>query len=170
MQFNVASLLTEPTGSTREHEIDDVVVIDGTKRHVAGHVRFDRTPRGVLVRATMRGAMDDVCARCVKPVTYPVEIDIAEEYLPTVDLTSGAPVTPQEGDEDAYRIDAHHVIDLAEAIEQYWTLALLMAPLCDENCAGLCPICGEEIASAAHVCTAGQVDSRWSALGKLQLG
>ena len=169
MQFNVASLLNEPTGSTREYDIDDVA-IDGAKHHAVGHVRFDRTPRGLLVRAALHGTMDDVCARCVKPITYPIDLEIAEEYLPTVDLASGAPVAPDDGDEDAYRIDAHHVIDLTEAVSQYWTLALLMAPLCDEQCAGLCPVCGEGMAAAGHACTGDQIDSRWSALAKLQLG
>ncbi len=170
MQYNVASLLKEPNGSTREYQIDDDVVIDRVKRHVTGHVRFDRTPRGMLVRALLHGTMDDVCARCVRPVSYPIDLEVAEEYLPTVDLASGGPLAVEEGDEDAYRIDAHHVIDLTEATVQYWAFALLMAPLCDENCAGLCPVCGEELVSAGHTCSADQVDSRWSALGTLQLG
>ena len=170
MQFNVASLLKEPTGSTRAYDIDDEAVIDGAKRHIVGHARFDRTPRGLVVRAELHGTMEDVCARCVKPVTYPVDLEIAEEYLPTIDVVSGAPVAPEEGGEDAYRIDAHHVIDLTEAVAQYWALALPMAPLCDEQCRGLCPVCGEEMAAAGHACTGDQVDSRWAALARLKLG
>jgi uncharacterized protein len=170
MEFNVSSLLKEPTGSTREYGIDDDIKIDGAARHVTGRVRFDRTPRGVLVRADVHGTMNDVCSRCVKPISYPVDIDIAEEYVQTVDATSGAAIETVEGEEDAYRIDARHVIDLAEAVAQYWTLALLMAPLCDEDCRGLCPVCGEEIAAAGHACTGEQIDSRWSALAKLKLG
>ncbi len=170
MQFNVASLLKEPTGSTREYDIDEEIVIDRAKHRVAGHLRFDRTPRGVLVRTELHGSMDDVCARCVKPIAYPVDLEIAEEYLPMIDVVSGAPVAPEEGDEDAYRIDAHHVIDLTEAVAQYWTLALPMAPLCEELCRGLCPVCGEEMAAPEHACTGDQVDSRWAALARLELG
>jgi uncharacterized protein len=170
MQFNVSSLQKEPTGSTREYAIDDDIKIDGAARHVTGCVRFDRTPRGVLVRADVHGTMDDVCSRCVKPVAYPVEIEIAEEYIPTVDPTSGAAVEHVEGEEDAYRIDARHIIDLSEALAQYWALALPMAPVCDDDCPGLCPVCGEEIAAAGHTCTGEQIDSRWSALAKLKLG
>lgn len=169
MQFNVSSLLKEATGATREYDIDDDVRIDGATRHAAGHLRFDRTPRGILVRADVHGTADDVCSRCVKPITYPVDVEIAEEYLPTLDIVSGAPVEPEDGDEDAYRIDGHHVIDLTEAVAQYWALALPMAAVCDEECPGLCPVCGEEVASAGHACTGQQIDSRWSALAKLKL-
>ena len=118
----------------------------------------------------VHGTMDDVCSRCLKPIAYPVDMEIAEEYIPTIDIVSGARVETLEGEEDAYRIDAQHVIDLARAVAQYWAMALPMAPLCDEDCRGLCPVCGEEIASTGHACTGDQVDTRWAKLAKLKLG
>ena len=169
MQFNVASLLQEPTGATREYDIDEEIQIDTATRRVAGHVRFDRTPRGVLVRTDMHGTMDDVCSRCAKPIAYPVDTGIAEEYIPTIDIVSGAAIEANEGEEDAYRIDAQHVIDLSDAVRQYWSVALPMAPLCDEECRGLCPVCGDDIASSGHACTGDEVDTRWAALAKLEL-
>jgi uncharacterized protein len=169
MQFNVASLLKEATGATRTDAIDDDVIIDGVVRHVRGSVRFDRRPRGVLVRAALQGTMDGVCSRCVKPIAYAVNTEFAEEHIPTIDLLSGSLVQTEEGEDDAYRIDARHMIDLTEPVAQYWALALPMAPVCDDACRGLCPVCGEEIAAAGHACTGEQIDSRWSALAKLEL-
>lgn len=169
MQFNVASLLKEPTGATRTDTIDDDVQIDGDLRHLLGKLRFDRTPRGVLVRAAARGTMDGVCSRCVKPFTYSIDVEFAEEYIPTIDLLSGATVALELGEDDAYRIDSRHMIDLTEPIAQYWALALPMAAVCREDCLGLCPVCGDEIAAAGHVCTGEQIDSRWSALANLKL-
>lgn len=170
IQFNVSALLKEATGATRSYDIDDNVVADGASRRVAGHVRFDRTPRGVLVRADIHGIMDDVCSRCVKPVSYPVDLEIAEEYIPIIDVVAGGAIELLEGEEDAYRIDARHVIDLTDAVAQHWALSLPMAPLCNEDCAGLCPVCGDEIASSGHACTGDEIDTRWSALAKLRLG
>lgn len=170
MQFNVSSLLKEHTGATREFDIDDDVRIDLIPRRLKGHVRMDRTPRGIFVRAAAEGAADDVCSRCLQPLTYPVRIALEEEYLPSVDVTSGARVAVDEGDEDAYRIDARHVLDLAEPVRQYWTMALEMAPVCREDCAGLCPACGEYIADGVHQCAGEQVDTRWSKLAELRLG
>jgi uncharacterized protein len=173
MQFNVSSLLKEHTGATREFEIDDDIRVDGDARaeprHLQGHVRMDRTPRGILVRACARGTEPDVCSRCVRPLTYTVEIMFEEEYLPTIDLLTGAHVDAPEGEEDAYRIDNRHVIDLSEPAQQYWSLALEMAPVCRDDCAGLCPICGEDVASEGHACTRDQVDARWAKLAELKL-
>lgn len=169
MQFNVASLLKEPTGATRLHTIDDDLTIDGAAMHVRGQARFDRTPRGVLVRADVHGTAGGVCSRCVKPIAYPVDVEFAEQYVPTLDFSSGTAVHLEEGDEDAYRIDERNMLDLAEAVAQYWALALPMAPVCDDACRGLCHECGGEIAAPGHACTAEQVDPRWSALGRLEL-
>jgi uncharacterized protein len=169
MEFNVASLLKEPTGATRAYAIDDDINIGGALRHVRGNVRFDRTPRGVLVRAAVHGTMGGECSRCVKPIVYAIDTEFAEEYVPSIDLASGAAVPLEEGEEDAYRIDGRHIIDLTEPIAQYWAIALPMAPVCDDDCRGLCPVCGEEITGAGHACTGEQIDSRWSALAKLKL-
>ena len=169
MQFNVSSLLKEATGTVRDYEIDDDLVVEGERHHLTGQVRFDRTPRGILVRAKIAGTMTGVCSRCLKPITYPIELDIEEEYLPMADVNTGTPVELQEGEEDAYRISARHVLDLAEPAQQYWSVALPMAPLCDENCAGLCPVCGDEISESGHVCTREQMDARWTKLANLKL-
>lgn len=170
MQFNVSSLLQEATGTIREYDIDDDVRVDGEKRHLIGHVRFDRTPRGILVRARMSGSASDVCSRCLKPLTFEVHVDFDEMYYPSIDVHTGARVNLEEGIDDAYRINERHVIDLSEPVQQYWSMSLPMAPLCDDNCAGLCPVCGEELRDAAHACTRDQVDARWSRLAELKLG
>ena len=170
MQFNVSSLLKEPTGASREYEIDDDVPIDGKPRRLRGRARFDRTTGGILVRASLTGTMDDVCSRCLRPITTPITIEFGEEYIPTVDVTTGARVDVQEGAEEAYRIDARHTLDLSEAASQYWSMALPMAPVCSDDCAGLCPVCGGEVAGSDHACTREQVDARWAKLGTLKLG
>jgi uncharacterized protein len=170
MQFNVASMLKEHTGAMREHVIDDDVMIDGEKHHVSGRARFDRTPDGILVRAQISGEQRAQCSRCLKSIVYPVNIGFEEEYIPSIDVDTGAHVDTPEGEEEAYRIDAHHMLDLSEPIAQYWSMSAPIAPLCEDACRGLCPVCGKEIASEDHVCTREQIDDRWAALRDLKLG
>ena len=170
MQFNVASLLKEHPGAMREYVIDDDVRVDDETHHLTGSARFDRTPDGVLVRARMTGKQSAQCSRCLKDVNYDVPVEFDEEYIPTIDVDTGARITPPEGEEDAYRIDDHHMIDLSEPVAQYWTMAVPIAPLCEEACRGLCPVCGEEIGASDHRCTREQIDDRWSALRDLKLG
>jgi len=170
VQFNVAALLKESTGATREYDIDDDLRVDGEKHHVTGHARFDRTPRGVLVRASLTGTMSGECSRCLHPIEYPVEFDLDEEYVPMVDVNTGVHVETDETTEDAYRINARHVLDLTEAAAQYWTLALPLAPVCSEDCAGLCPDCGAELAAEPHTCPVEHGDARWAKLSDLRQG
>ena len=169
MQFNVADLLKDTTGATREYDIDDQVTIDGGRRKLAGHVRFDRTHDGILVRAVVRGDEEDLCSRCLRPLNYAIALSIDEEYIPTIDILSGAKVTPPEGEEDAYRISERHMLDLSEPIQHYWTMSQQMAPLCRPDCPGLCAICGSE-ALEGHACAPETSDERWSKLRNLKLG
>ena len=62
------------------------------------------------------------------------------------------------------------MLDLSVPIEQYWAMAEPMAPVCDEACRGLCPVCGKEIGAADHDCTREQIDDRWAKLRNLKLG
>jgi uncharacterized protein len=170
VQFNVSSLLKETTGATREYDIDDDVAINGAPRRVKGRVRFDRTPDGILVRARLRGTMESDCSRCLRPLTFPVSVEFDEEYIPTIDILHGGRVEPREDEEDAYRIDERHFLDLREPLDQYWQMALPMAPVCREDCAGLCPDCGGEIGADGHECSHDHSDARWAKLRNLKLG
>jgi len=169
MQFNVASLLKEKTGAVREYDIDDDVKIDGENRHVSGRARFDRTHDGVLVRARLLGMAAGECSRCLKPLTFSVPVDFEEEWIPTVDVDTGARVEPPEGEEEAYRITPRHVLELGEAVAQYWSMNVPMAPVCADDCAGLCAVCGQDAGGEGHGCSGEQVDARWAKLAQLKL-
>ncbi len=169
MQFNVSELLRESYGSFREYAIDDDVRIDGSPHRVRGHSRFDRVPEGIFVRAAVRGEQDSECSRCLDPFTLPMDLVIEEQYIPTIDPITGAHVTPPEGEEHAYRVDKQHMIDLTMPIEQYWAMALPIAPVCRDECAGICPTCGER-REPGHDCSGEPDDGRWARLRDLKLG
>ena len=166
MLYNVATILQEPTGASREYAVDGDVVIDGQPQRLRGRVRLDRTPRGVLVRASLQGSFETECSRCVRPCTLPVALSIVEVFIPQVELTTGARVETREGEEEAYRINARNELDLAEVVTHYWSMAVPMAPVCREDCAGLCPSCGNE-RGASHTCSEAPTDDRWSKLAEL---
>jgi uncharacterized protein len=166
MLYNVSSLLKEHTGASREFEVDDDLQFESETHHVTGHVRLDRTPRGILVRAVLRGATDAQCVRCLAPVSIPIEITIEEEFIPSIDVNTGARVQIDEGDEEAYRINARHQLDLREPARQYWAMAMPMAPLCREDCPGICAFCGKD-AGPNHACAEQPVDERWAKLSQL---
>ncbi len=168
VQYNVSSLLKEPVGSTREHEVDGRVLIDeGDLRHqrFRGHATFLRTNDGVLVTASLEGIRQDQCSRCLRQIELALRVEIEEEFFASADPETGAAL-PMPADSDAFRIDVHHTLDMEEAIRQYWTAAGPMQPLCDPDCRGLCSRCGRDLNEGDCACPPDE-DERWSALRQL---
>ena len=168
MQINVSQLLQEPVGTTRDYRVSEVIdsAGDGNGYLVRGELRLLRTHRSILVKGTLYTDIGFTCGRCLNLFSSPLTLNIEEEYIPTVDVVSGAPL-PLPEDSVSFTIDEHHVIDLDEAIRQYILLAIPMKPLCREDCAGLCLTCGHDLNEGPCKCPAPEVDPRWSKLTKL---
>jgi len=167
MQINVSQLLREPIGSTRDYEINEVADIDNGKDNpFKGNVKLLRTQRGILVTCALDTDIELSCSRCLSRFRYPLLLNIEEEYLPTVDVMTGAPL-PAPEEACVFMIDEHHILDLTEAARQYTLLAIPMKPLCNEGCAGLCSSCGCNLNEEKCTCPAEDIDPRLSELKKL---
>ena len=168
MQISVSQLLKEPIGATRDYKVSEIVDVigDGNGRMVQGGVSLLRTHRGILVKGVLHTEVELTCSRCLSVFSYPVTLNINEEYIPTIDVVSGAPL-PSVEEPGCFTINERHVLDLTEAIRQYVLLAIPMKPLCREDCAGLCPTCGHNLNLGACDCPLQPVDPRWVALTKL---
>jgi uncharacterized protein len=168
MQINVSQLLQEPIGSTRDYEINDVadIIGDGKEYAVRGECHLLRTPRSILAKCALSTEMELTCNRCLSRFRHPLKIDFEEEYLPTVDVHSGAPL-PSPEEAISFTIDELHTIDLTEAVRQYAVMAVPMKALCDKDCAGLCQNCGQNLNQGKCDCPAQEIDPRWFELTKL---
>lgn len=168
MQINVSQLLREPTGATREYQVDEVVDIvgDGKGYLVQGEARLLRIQRSILAKCALSTDVELTCSRCLSLFRYPLTLNFEEEYVPTVDVVSGVPL-PLPEEAGTFTIDEHHVLDLTEATRQYIVLAIPMKPLCHEDCAGLCPNCGHNLNQGRCHCPTQSTDPRWSELTKL---
>jgi uncharacterized protein len=168
MEINVSQLLKAPIGSIREFNLDDpVVVLEGdSPRQVTGKISLIKTHRGILARGTVETVVSLECSRCLKTFKKKLTLNIEEEYFPSLDINSGTPVeVPDEP--DGFTIDDHHILDLSEAIRQNALLAIPMKPLCREECAGLCPVCGKDLNKDQCECNEGSIDPRWTKLAGL---
>jgi uncharacterized protein len=170
MQINVAQLLKQPVGATRQYELQEQLELSDEGvlpvAPLAGTVHLLRTQRGVLVHLQARTQVQIACCRCLEPFTTPVEINFQEEFFPTIDIHTGLPIEVPEDDKAAL-IDDSHVLDLGEMVRQYLLLSLPMHPLCRQDCAGLCPHCGHNLNEGPCACPPEPVDSRWAALSEL---
>ena len=168
MQINVSQLLQEPIGSTRDYQINEVADVagDGKGCLVQGEVRLLRTQRSILAKCALSTEVELTCSRCLSLFRYPLTLNLEEEYLPTIDVVSGAPL-PLPEEFSGFTIDEHHIIDLTEATRQCTLLAIPMKPLCHKDCAGLCQNCGHNLNQGRCDCPTQRTDPRWSELTKL---
>ena len=169
MIYNVAQLMKAPVGTSLEYDIsEDEIQLDKDIQVIGpllGHVRLRRTNQGLLVDGCVDLTLELSCNRCLKEFEQPMHVTFAEQFYPTVDVVSGLPLPPID-EEEIFLIDAHHLVDLTEAVRQNVLLALPMVTLCREDCKGLCPQCGHDLNLGPCECQP-EVDARFSVLEKL---
>ncbi len=159
MRFNVSQQLKAPVGVVRAYDIDGRL----GNELVTGRATFTRTAAGILVQAECQTKAVWTCGRCAGPYTQLMTLEIEEEFIPAYDMVSRARV---EIDEETYRIDASHTLDLAEAVQEGALLASPIKPLCRSNCAGLCPVCGANLNEATCTCAARSGHAALAELGR----
>jgi uncharacterized protein len=167
LELNVAGLLGEGPGSHRDLAVSGLRIDLGEDLRqgdpIEGRVRIARTNRGLLVTGRLRTSLLDECGRCLEPVDVPIEVDIDEEALPSVDLHSGQPLDTT-AEPEIVRISDHHELDLEPMVREAIQLAQPIAPVCRPDCAGLCAVCGVELSSGDHAHDEGPIDPRLEAL------
>ncbi|MGD8398381.1 MAG: DUF177 domain-containing protein, partial [Anaerolineae bacterium] len=133
-----------------------------------GSVTLMRTSQGILVTGKLHTTVRAECRRCLEPAEVEVEIDLEEEFYPTVPIAeSPVDAVPEEDLEEALMIDEHHVLDLSEVIRQALWVATPMDALCRLDCAGLCPRCGGNRNLGECTCVDDEIDPRWAVLQSL---
>jgi uncharacterized protein len=168
LTWNVAGLLTEDPGATRDYDVAGVTIGLGDDLRLAdpieGHVRLSRTNRGLLVNARLTTSLDTECSRCLREIEVPIEISIEEEALPLLDLHTGQPVPGEVGDDEPLRLTDHHELDLETPVREAIQLAEPIAPLCRTDCPGLCLVCGNRLDEGNHDHPSDDIDPRLEVL------
>jgi uncharacterized protein len=172
LTYNVAALLRAAPGTARTYPVavEELPIADDLRlaRPIQGEVRLSRTGRSILARGHLITAIDGHCGRCLAPVVAPIEVDIDEEALPSIDIDSGLPVDPAD-EPDALRLDDHHELDLEEPIREAISLAEPITLLCRPDCRGLCLVCGTDLNSEpGHRHASEEIDPRLAALADIR--
>jgi uncharacterized protein len=116
------------------------------------------TGAGYAMRLRFEASLDGPCMRCLQAASPTFTIDAREVSQPD-----------GEGEELVSPYVDGHVLDLQAWARDALALALPQQVLCRPDCAGLCPICGEDLNAAgpehAHE---REPDPRWAKLSELR--
>ena len=119
-------------------------------------LRLESVSEGVLVSGTTRVKLAGECARCLEPLTEDLEVDIQQLYVyPGHEID-------EDDDETGRLVDDY--VDLEPLLRDAVVLALPLAPVCRDDCPGLCPQCGARLADVDPGHRHDEVDPRWAAL------
>ncbi|MDE3074588.1 MAG: DUF177 domain-containing protein [Chloroflexota bacterium] len=169
MKLNVAQLMKEPVGSTREYELDETFrEVEGQPLRGPVHLELQltRINEGLLARGDVETVLLTTCSRCIEPAEQAIRFHFEEEFRPTIDIVTGQPVKPVDPDEPAFTIDANHVVDMDEVVRQGVVMEAPMHPLCHASCRGLCPQCGNNLNQGPCGCRAEEPSGTMAALLK----
>lgn len=110
---------------------------------------------GIEAAGTVSARWASSCRRCLRPVGGTVEAPVRELYRPG----GGA-------DEDTYPLGTDQ-LDLEPLARDALLLGLPLAPLCREDCRGICPACGADRSVTSCDCEVERADPRWGPLDAL---
>lgn len=141
---------------------------------VAAEAILDAVVGGIEVSADVTAAWTGECRRCLKPVEGRLTVHVRELYRnhDHHDHDAHRPhrdhqVHPDEEDEDTYPLRGE-MLDLQPLVRDALMLELPLAPLCSDDCRGLCPTCGADLNESSCDCGVTPSDPRWSALEALK--
>lgn len=154
----------------REALGDDRSVVDGGRADLELHI--DGTT--VFVQGAVEGTVAIACSRCVGPVAIRFDERVRVTYVPAAEAPeASAGASDDEGVEltsdelDVFPYDGE-IVDLGPLLREQFVLAVPFAPLCKDDCAGLCPQCGVDRNLTACACER-PADPRFAALAGLKL-
>ncbi len=135
-----------------EYSIDDSSIVSPVK--VVGSV-FNKT--GIVnLKVEARFDYSTSCARCAKPLLKHARVPVNHTLL----------THAESDDTDEFIVLDGMRLELDALVSEDIYLAIPSRFLCDDDCKGLCPICGVDLNFEQCSCTA-PADPRWDALKDL---
>lgn len=150
-----------PRRTVRSGQLTEALVADVDSRVPAGaeavaEVVLEPFDGGVAVHGTVSSHWEGECRRCLVDVGGELQVEVRELFR------RGG------GDEEGtYPMGEEH-INLRDMVLDNLFAALPLMPLCREDCAGICPLCGTNRNTEACDCAEVVVDPRWSGLEVLR--
>lgn len=128
-------------------------------------LRLESVMEGVLVSGTATVPLSGECGRCLEPVSDELTVDLQELYSYDAERAPRGASSAEDDDETA-RMEGD-LLDLEPVLRDAVVLALPLAPLCREDCSGLCADCGARLDDLPADHGHDAPDPRWGGLAGL---
>lgn len=142
---------------------DDVRQVEALEVH--GEAELVATE--IRLRGSFQTAVEVSCARCLERAHRPVAMDFDLFYRPIQTISRNEEVEMKGEDLDIgfYHGDG---LMLEDALHEQILLALPIKNICRDDCAGLCPRCGQNLNLGPCACPTAPTDVRWAPLARLK--
>ena len=125
---------------------------------VPAELAISRASTGTVFELRFAVRLHGPCFRCLDDAVLDLPIS-AREYQAT---------NPGDAEELTTQYVVDDRLDLAAWARDATALALPDKILCRDDCAGLCPVCGEDLNRDPHSHSEEEPDPRWAALSELR--
>ncbi len=117
---------------------------------IKGTLDVEKSGDRVSVRGLIEALARLECVRCLKTIEHPMRV--------ALEVFADRSGTGSRRDEEALVRDAYmkfhdgRQLDLREDARDSLLVEMPIAPLCRDDCAGLCPSCGADLNAGPHAC------------------
>jgi uncharacterized protein len=136
LRLNVGFLIKSPIGTRREFDFEFEKMRLGddlTLHHFSGTACFDRTQQGLLLQGKFEATADLDCVRCLESFSQSLKWSFSDLYaFDKRNITDSGLLVPEDAQ-----------INLEPLLREYALLEFPISPVCEPDCKGLCPVCGE---------------------------
>lgn len=145
MSFSVSESIDEKDFMPDVNKFLSPVKVKGTVTNIKGdfHVEGEGT---TVVQMS--------CSRCLKPVDVNIEFDVDEIFSNT-------------GKEEEAETFTGSTIELSSVVKKCILFSLPMKVVCDEDCKGLCPVCGMDLNEGDCGCDTAYINPKFESLRSL---
>lgn len=161
--------IAKPETFVAEQRFADIRVIE-TRIDADWPVRLscslDALHDGVMVTADVAARWIAPCRLCGTEVAEQTSWQVSEYFVPSVDESPSPDETPTQDESENYPL-GDDFLDMAPMIRDQLLLQLPLAPVCSENCKGLCNKCGVDLNKDSCDCESEITDPRWDALSQI---
>lgn len=169
MQFHIQEMMSKGLQAMIDQQIDVSELFKGRRDVLnAGPLHVSLQIAGyddfIAVDGQLTIDLELACSRCLEPTKEHTVISFSEQFKPVESIED----TDEEEEADSEFIEvATDKLDLLPYLEESLLLFMPFAPLCADDCKGLCQHCGHNLNEGLCSCETDHIDPRFEALKDL---